>query len=250
MADFVPSEPQIFPGWEDVQNAVVRIACNGGATGGGVLIGDGARMISAAHVFLNDDGTLNQNRARCLAVHPSGDAVAIQTATLKSGGFTIPEGLGMHFSVAITERDWVIVRLDRPPRRAMPLPIAGAEQLTLEQGARVINIAGAQDNFQVEGFLAQVCTYFGAPPTASDMRADGQIVGRLAEPGDELRVARYDCDLGRGGSGSPIIGWFEGAPYVWGILTDSLRGADRCPQVARASCYSAGPLAVVMDVIE
>lgn len=250
LADFTPDTPQDFPGWEDVQNAVMRISCNGGDTGGGVLIGDGDRMITAGHVFLREDGSPDEWRRDCLAIHPSGDAVRISVVGMKSGGFSVPDGLGTHFSVAITARDWAIVRLERAPTRAHPLPLAGVEQLALGPGRQVLNISGAHDNFEVEGFLAQTCTYFGVPPTASDLAEDGSIVGRLAEPGDELRVARYDCDLGLGGSGSPIIGWYEGAPYVWGILTDSLRGTARCPEVGRVSCYSAGPLVTTMDVVE
>lgn len=249
LAEFRPDAPDLFPGWEDVQNAVVRVSCNGGETGGGVLIGDGTRMLSAAHVFLRNDGTLNTYRARCMAVHPGGDAVVIHATRFKADDFEIPEAMGTHFSVAITERDWIIVPLSRAPHGAQPLPVAGRDQLTLEVGTPVLNIGGAHDNFETDGFLAQVCTYHGPPPTASEM-VDGEIEGRLVEPGDEFRVARYDCDLGRGGSGSPIIGWHEGAPYIWGVLTDSLRGADRCPQVARTSCYSAGPLVTVMDIIE
>ena len=246
---FRPDPPEAFPGWEAVQNAVVRVSCNGGATGGGILIGDGTRMLSAAHVFLNDDGSLNRNRAWCMAVHPGGDRVAIDGRGAKTDDFTIPAELGTHFSVAVTERDWVIVPLSRAPAGAQPLRIATEDTLALEQGARVLNIAGGQDNYETDGFLAQMCTYHGAPPTASDL-VDGEVVGRLAEPGDEWRVARYDCDLGRGGSGSPVIGWHDGTPVIWGGLTDSLRGAERCPEVARTSCYSAGPLVTAMDIVE
>lgn len=231
-------------------DAVVRISCHGGATGGGVLIGDGTRMITAGHVFLNEDGTQNDWRRGCVAIHPSGDAVRIEVGGMKSGGYFVPEGLGTHFSVAITARDWAIVRLARAPDRAAPLPLAGRAQLAMQQGARVLNISGTHDNFIVAGFLAQVCTYHGVPPTASDLDARGEVVGRQAEPGDEWRVARYDCDLGLGGSGSPLIGWHDGAPFVWGTLTDSLRGAERCPQVGRVSCYSAGPLVTAMDIVD
>lgn len=248
--DFTPDLPELFPGWDHVQNAAMRIVCNGGDTGSGVLIGDGTRMISAGHVFLENDGSVNDWRRDCLAYHASGDGVRVTLTGMKSGGFQVPEALGTHFSVGISARDWVIVRLSRVPMGAQPLPLASREALDLRDGVRVLNISGSHDNFQVNGFLAQVCTYHGVPPTASELRADGQIVGRLAEPGDEWRVARYDCDLGLGGSGSPIIGWHDGAPHLWGILTDSLRGATRCPQVQRASCYSAGPLVTTMDIVE
>lgn len=249
LAGFTPEDAARFPGWEEVQDAVVRISCHGGASGGGVLIGEGDRMITAAHVFVRNDGTPDTSRTRCQAVHPSGDRVFIETVTLKSGGFTVPDALGTHFSVAVTSSDWAVVGLSGIPDGARPLPLAGEAEMALLEGQPVLNIAGSQDNFVIEGFLAQVCTYHGAPPTASHL-VEGQIVGRPFEPGDEWRVARYDCDLGRGGSGSPIIGWHDGAPYVWGILTDSLRGAPRCPSVARTSCYSAGPLVTAMDIIE
>ncbi|WP_341862412.1 hypothetical protein [Gymnodinialimonas sp. 57CJ19] len=248
LARFTPDTPEDFPGWEDVQNAVVRISCNGGGTGGGVLIGDGTRMLSAAHVFYHDDGDPDWSRINCMVLHPRGDAVAIRPQGMKSGRFGIPEELGGHFSIAITRHDWVIVPLVRAPHGAVPLPLADRDTMVLEQGARVINIAGPQDNLEIAGFNAQVCRYFGVPPTASHLVGD-EIIGRLAEPGDEWHVARYDCDLGRGGSGSGIFGWHEGAPYVWGIVTDSLRGADRCPEVGYSSCYSAGPLVTTMDIL-
>ncbi len=247
---FAPAEPERFPGWEQAAAAVVRVSCNGGDTGGGVLVGDGDMMVSAAHVFFNEDGSRNQRRNDCLAIHPGGDRVRILAGTIKSGGFTVPEALGSDFSVGITATDWVVVHLNRAPNGAQTLPLAGRDQLVLEQGQPVLNISGAHDNFEVDGFLAQVCTYHGPPPTTSALNDDNQVIGRAAEPGDEFRVARYDCDLGFGGSGSPVFGWFEGQAYVWGLLTDSLRGQDRCAEVQRVACYSAGPLVTAMDVVE
>lgn len=249
-AEFIPPGAERFPGWQQAANAVVRVSCNGGATGGGVLIGEGDVMITAAHVFFNEDGSRNQYRNDCMAVHPAGDMVRIRTGTIKSGGFMVPEALGTDFSVGITAQDWAIVHLNRVPDGAQTLPLAGREELLLQQGQPVLNVSGAHDNFEVDGFLAQVCTYHGTPPTASALDKSNTIVGRTAEPGDEYLVARYDCDLGYGGSGSPVIGWFEGQAYVWGLLTDSLRGQERCAEVMRVACYSAGPLVTAMDVVE
>nr|WP_255599303.1 trypsin-like peptidase domain-containing protein [Hasllibacter sp. MH4015] len=246
---FEPEGAERFPGWEDVADAVVRVSCNGGSTGGGVLIGAGDLMITAGHVFFNEDGSQSTDRTNCVAIHPRGDVVTIRDDTIKSGGFAVPAALGTHFSVGVTAVDWAIVELSRAPHRAAPLPLAGRDELILYQGQPVLNISGPHDNFEVSGFLAQVCTYFGTPPTASALDENNRIYGRPAAPGDELRVARYDCDLGLGGSGSPIIGWYQGEPYVWGILTDSLRGQDRCERVQRTSCYSAGPLVTAMDMV-
>ena len=42
----------------------------------------------AGRVFIGyEDGSINYDRSRCLAIHPSGDAVFVELVTLKSGGF-------------------------------------------------------------------------------------------------------------------------------------------------------------------
>jgi hypothetical protein len=249
LAEFTPDGAERFPGWENAAAAVVRISCNGGATGGGVLIGDGDRMLTAAHVFLENSGQFREYRASCNAIHTSGDVVPFSGRTLKAGPFAVPEALGDHFSVTITQNDWAIVTLSRAPTGAVPLPLAAVENLTLEDGAPVMNITGATDNYATDGFLAQTCAYRGPPPSASALNDAGEIFGRPFEEADRLLVARYDCDIGAGGSGSPVIGWHEGRAYVWGIMTDSLRGRDRCPDVGETYCYTAGPLTPAMDVV-
>ena len=250
LQNFTPENPTRFPGWEQAIAGVVRISCNGVATGGGVLIGAGDRMLTAAHVFLDSDGRLEPHRrSSCMAVHPGGDIAMIDTVSFKSGPFRIPQALDGHFSVGITQHDWAIVRLSHIPRGARPLPIAELEQLTLEDGHPILNISGATDNYETPGFLAQVCAYRGVPPSASALDDTGEVFGRVTEAGEELLVARYDCDIGAGGSGSPVIGWHDGAPFVWGVLTDSLRGRDRCPDIGRTFCYTAGPLSPAMDVV-
>ncbi|MEX3016284.1 serine protease [Gymnodinialimonas hymeniacidonis] len=250
LADFVPEDPSLFPGWEDAIAAVVRISCRGGMTGGGVLIGDGDRMLTAAHVFLNEDGSQRGRNPDCVAVHTGGDVVLLDTAGLKAGPFRVPEALITHLSVPITRTDWAVVRLSRVPQGARPLPIAAEADLTLEEGHPILNVTGGNDTYRTDGFLAQICQYRGVPPTTSDLDENGEVVGRLAEPRDTFEVARYDCDSGSGASGSPMIGWSEGGqPMIWGVLTDSLRGRERCPDVGRTFCYTAGPLAPAMDIV-
>lgn len=249
LAEFTPDDPDAFPGWEEAVAAVVRISCDGSAAGGGVLIGEGDRMLSAAHVFLEDNGSPRPRNAGCVAVSTTGDRVRMDVTRLKAGPFRVPEALSNHLSVGITRTDWVVVRLEHVPEGARPLPIATAEQITLDEHYPVLNVSGATDNFATDGFIAQTCGYRGVPPSASALDAAGEIYGRLAQEGDEWLVARYDCDAGAGSSGSPIIGWHEGAPYVWGIVTDSLRGDERCPDVGYNFCYTAGPLVTAMDIV-
>ncbi len=249
LQDFSPADAARFPGWEDAIAAVVRISCNGGATGSGVLIGDGDRMLTAAHVFLNEDGSPRARNGNCVAVHTGGDVVTMDADGLKAGPFRVPDALYTHFSVPVTRTDWAVVRLSRVPQGAQPLPIATAEDLILEEGQPVLNVTGGTSSYQTNGFLAQICRYRGVPPSTSDLSDDGNIIGRPAEPQDTTEVARYDCDSGSGASGSAMIGWSDGQAMIWGILTDSLRGRDRCPDVGRTFCYTAGPLTPAMDIV-
>ncbi len=206
-------------------------------------------MLTAAHVFLNEDGSHRARNPDCVAIHTGGDVVTLNTVGLKAGPFRVPPELGSHLSVPITRADWAIVQLSRVPLSARPLPVATADDLILEEGRPILNVTGGTASYRTEGFLAQTCRYRGVPPTTSILDAAGEIVGRAAEPRDTLDIARYDCDSGSGASGSPMIGWSEGRPMIWGILTDSLRGRDRCPDIGRTFCYTAGPLTPAMDIV-
>ena len=245
LADFTPDANQ-FPGWEDVTSAVVRVSCNGTTVGGGVLVGEGDMMLTAAHVFRENNGQLRQSRDTCYAVNPDGDEVEIDTSGIFGGAFFVPEALASHFSVPVTMQDWAVVPLARIPEGAHVLPVASPRELALDPDTPVLNIVGPTLNREGEDFYAQVCRYAGPPPTASALDDTGQIYGRPLQESDVVRVARYDCDSGRGASGSPIIGWHNNQPVIWGIITDSLRGRPRCLDVGRTNCYTAGPLVPVM----
>lgn len=214
LPQFVPDEADRFPGWENVGAAVVRVSCEGG-TGSGVLIGEGDRMLSAAHVFLNEGGQLRVGREVCTAIHPGGDRVPVLVQTLKGGEFAVPGPLESHFSFPVTMEDWVVLRLARPVRGGRPLPVASREEILLTDGQPVINIAGPQDNLAGDGFFGQVCQYRGVPPATSDVDATGGLSGvwrrmatngrlpaMIVTPGAGPR-ARRSWD---GSMGSPIFG--------------------------------------------
>jgi len=246
---FAPDRPGDFPGWRAALGAGVMLNCGAGPIGSGVVIGQGGLVLTAAHNVLRPQGgQFFRDGQSCAWVHADGGRRSSVGAPVVQGAFDVPAALATHFSVAVSEQDWAVLRLERPFARVKPLPLARRDTLDLRPGTPVLSVGGPQDNHAHKGMLAQQCRYIGPPPSASALDQEGAVYGRPFEQGDEFRVARFDCDIGRGGSGSPIIGWSRGRPVLWGIVTDSLRGREVCVAPGRTFCYNAGPLVTAMDL--
>ncbi|MGL4236010.1 trypsin-like serine peptidase [Tabrizicola sp.] len=249
LSNFKPEDPVSFPGWEAVLDSVVQFDCNGDHDnlGTAVLLDRPDRVLTAAHAVQDMDGALYPDLEHCAVWRDGSPQVAIRPETIVVGPYRVPDALYDDFSTEIARGDWAIVDLVGPVEGGKPLRLATKDELILAVGQPVLNLSGPSDSDTFLTSTAQICRYIGPPPTSSSLAPDGSIVGRPAEPADTWLVARYDCDAGRGSSGSPIIGWStEGKPVIWGILTDSLRGRLVCPYPGWSTCYSAGPLATAM----
>ncbi len=224
---FAPIEaPWVYPA-EQRLAASVDVQC--GASGSGALVGQADIVLFAAHQVVALDGTLidiDQCSVRSLA---GGPQIDVDLETLVTGRFVVETGQENRFNAEVSQHDWAVARLQRPMPGVTPYTLPDPARGEGDPG-RTIDVvtAGApQDNFDEDTALAQVCRYEGLAPGGADAPA-----------------ALYDCDVGRGGSGSAVLaeGW-DGQPYLFGIITDSSRGGAPCHEMGREGCFTAGPFA-------
>jgi Trypsin-like peptidase domain len=250
LAKFVPDDAMRFPGWRSVLGAVVYIGCDGAVpvVGSAVLLDRPDRILTAAHVLIGSDGRPSADVSSCRVWRDGSLPVRLRAATITTGGYRRPDVLSGRFSTEIAQLDWVVVDLEGPVAGGMPLRLARKDELILSLGQPVLALSGPVDNLDAgQSGSAQVCRYLGPPPTSSTVAPDGSVTERYQAPGDRWTVARYDCDAGRGASGSPVIGWSPaGEPVIWGILSESVGKRLVCPHPGLTSCFSAGPLATAI----
>lgn len=237
----------IAPDWARVLHATVGIECpHGRATG--VVVERRDLVVTAAHLFLRDDGIPRVGSERCW-VRPAGRARPrpFQRHDVVLGDYGRPVGLAAFVSVDSVNRDWAVLTLPAPLHAVEPLPLATRREVEKAPlGGRVINVAAFQDVAE-DGFAFQLCHQHGAVPFTFDEMDEDHIVRRPVTVEEAARNLRTDCDIDGGGSGSPIVGWRAGGtPILLGTSTSGYVSAGRCRRAGDAYCYATGPSAVAL----
>ena len=233
-----------WAGWQDAASAVVAITCEGRPLATGALVGHSNLVLTAAHFVYYDDGT-PRSRVGCQATSVMGAGSARVGDTIKTGGFAVPDVLAQYFVAEITVTDWAWLQLEAPISGARPLGFATADAAA---GTEAMLVTGPTDSNPHDGAMAQLCTMAAAPTRTTGVNALGFAEEVATAPDVAALVWSSDCDIGRGGSGAPIlVRDGAGQLVVAGVVTDSNRNtATGCPRMLPDDCYSAGPRAAAI----
>ena len=233
-----------WTGWQDAASSVVAITCEGRPLATGALVGHSNLVLTAAHFVYYDDGT-PRPRAGCQATSVLGAGSARVGDTIKTGGFAVPDALAQYYVADITVTDWAWLQLETPIRDARPLGFATVDA---PPGTEAMLVTGPTDSNPHEGPMAQICTLAAAPTRTTGMNALGFAEEVATAPDVAALVWSSDCDIGRGGSGAPIlVRDGSGQLAVAGVVTDSNRNTETgCPRMLPDDCYSAGPRAAAI----
>lgn len=187
-------------------------------------------IVFSAHQILKNNGARENYLSKCRFVLDTegGESFALDLNTLQTGNFAVRSDGDYRFEWRATAEDWAVVKLKRPVEDVDPYQLIDADTAVLS-GARVANVTAATDSWpdkKYGGRLAQICTYSGNIPGAPVKQA-----------------GRFDCDSGRGASGSGILAHDgDDAPRFFGVVTDVNRGYQKCESIGDRSCFTAGPL--------
>ena len=233
-----------WTGWQDAASAVVAITCEGRPLATGALVGHSNLVLTAAHFVYHDDGT-PRSRVGCQATSVLGAGSARVGDTIKTGGFAVPDVLAQYFVAEITVTDWAWLRLEAPISGARPLGFATADAAA---GTEAMLVTGPTDSNPHDGAMAQLCTMAAAPTRTTGVNALGFAEEVATAPDVAALVWSSDCDIGRGGSGAPILVRDGAGQFVVaGVVTDSNRNTTTgCPRMLPDDCYSAGPRAAAI----
>ena len=231
-------------GWQDAASAIVAITCDGRPLATGALVRHSDLVLTAAHFVFYDDGT-PRSRAGCQASSVLGAGSARVGATIKAGGFVVPEALAQYFVADITVTDWAWLQLETPIHGARPLGFATGEA---PPGTEVMLVTGPTDSDRHDGPMAQLCRLAAAPGRTTELNALGFAEEVATLPDVAARIWSSDCDIGRGGSGAPILVRDGAGQFaVAGVVTDSNRNTETgCPRMLPDDCYTAGPRAATI----